>query len=283
MSNIYTNALRLVPTPGQRISRSEADDVIARILRDRGSYNVPVVVRLAADGSLLDIQSGCGKNGAFYEFWEERREDYACMWERFSNDGQERDLLILHRGTEREELGPCRYAFDEVRIKGPKGPQDAQGAQAQGSHGITEVLPDLGCPWQTIGDGVWRARAFGQYLSNNDRTDIERAGPNSREVVWDPSLGDADPGDPAPALATPTSPSTYPWEALRVEPQALRTWVEHGGPWAESVELLHGGRVVHRSQWELDTVLGEWGWEERCADDWDNVTNPEFLSHMRSL
>ena len=171
MSNIYTNALRLVPTPGRSISRSEADDVIARILRDRGSYNVPVVVRLAADGSLLDIQSGCGKNGAFYRFWEERCEDYACMWERFSNDGQERDLLIVHRGTERVELGPCWYGFDEVRIKGA---QDAQGA-----HGITEVLPELGSPWRTIGAGVWRTRVFGQYVSNNDRTDIERAGAGS--------------------------------------------------------------------------------------------------------
>ena len=41
--------------------------------------------------------------------------------------------------------------------------------------------------------------------------------------------------------------------------------------------------MVHRSQWELDPVLGDRGWEERSADDWDNVVNPEFLAHMRSL
>ncbi len=42
------------------------------------------------------------------------------------------------------------------------------------------------------------------------------------------------------------------------------------------VDLLHAGRVVHRS---------EWGEERRCwcADDWDNCADPDFATWQALL
>ncbi|WP_174547304.1 hypothetical protein [Nocardiopsis dassonvillei] len=269
MSNVYTNFLRVIPRPGRRIERCEAEEVIGRVLNGRGSYNVPVTVRLAADGSLLDIQAGCGKSPGFYDFWDEHHGRYTCMWERFFDDGGLQDTITYHGQEGGTDHGVFWYGFDEVRVLG-----------------AAEHLPDLGVPfvhWKPFGDGAWRADVSGRYQTGNDRTDIEKAGPCSMKVEWNPPVMDVAPG----GLATPTTPSRWNAEIVRMEPSGLHGFVERGhhgtakGSRAERVELLWRGRVVHRAQMEYETDFDEYAWEQRSADDWDNCLDPDYLASMR--
>ncbi|CAL9416445.1 hypothetical protein [Nocardiopsis sp. TNDT3] len=269
MSNVYTNFLRVIPRPGRRIERCEAEEVIGRVLNGRGSYNVPVTVRLTAGGSLLDIQAGCGKNPGFYDFWDKHHGRYTCMWERFFDDGGLQDTITYHGQEGGTDHGVFWYGFDEVRVLG-----------------AAEHLPDLGVPlvhWKPFGDGAWRADVSGRYQTGNDRTDIEKAGPCSMKVEWNPPVMDVAPG----GLATPTTPSHWNAEIVRMEPSGLHGFVERGhhgtakGSRAECVELLWRGRVVHRTQMEYDTDFDEYVWEQRSADDWDNCLDPNYLASMR--
>lgn len=269
MSNIYTNFLRVIPRPGRRIERGEAEEIIGRVLNRRGSYNVPVTVRLAADGSLLDIQAGCGKNPGFYDFWRDHSDRYACVWERFFNDGGLQDT-ITYFGTEGQtNHGVFWYGFDEIRVLGD-----------------TDHPPYIGMPsvfWKPDGGGAWRADVTGRYQTGNDRTDIEKAGPSSQDVEWDPPVTDVAPG----GLTTPTTPSYWNAEIVRMEPEGLRGFVERGYHGTakefrvERVELLWRGRVVHRTQMEYVDDFDEYEWEQRSADDWDNCLHPDYLASMR--
>ncbi|MFD6949020.1 hypothetical protein A6A08_02740 [Nocardiopsis sp. TSRI0078] len=271
MSNIFTSFLRVIPRPDRSIGRDEAEGIIDRMLNERGSYNVPVAVRRADDGSLLDIQAGCGKNPDFYGFWEDHRDQYACVWERFFDEGGFQDT-ITHFGQEGQTRhGAFWYGFDGVRVLG-----------------AADHLPDLGMPsvsWEPDGDGAWRAGVTGRYQTGNDRADIEKAGPCSTEVEWNPPVMDVAPG----GLATTTTPSYWNAEIVRMEPDGLHGFVERGyhGTARESrverVELLWRGRVVHRTQMEYDADFGEYEWEQRSADDWDNCLSPDYLASMRRV
>ncbi|MFW5420516.1 hypothetical protein J0910_28280 [Nocardiopsis sp. CNT-189] len=272
MSNIYTSFLRIPALPGRSIDRGEAERIIGLILNDRGSYNVPVAVRPAADGSLLDVQAGPGKNPDFYDFWYDHPDRYACVWERFFDEGGSQDVISRHgQDGESGDHGPVWYGFDEVRVAGP-----------------ADRLPGLGAPsasWEPVGDGLWRAGVAGRYQTGNDRTDIGKAGPCAMDVEWDPPVTEVAPG----GLVTPTTPTYDRAETVRSEPDGLRPLLEHGDrdaggePRVERVELLWRGRVVRRARPEPD-VCGEGReWEQRSADDWDNCLHPAYLASMEEV
>jgi hypothetical protein len=269
VSNIFTSFLRIVPRPGRRIGRGEAEDIVGSMLRRRGSYNVPVAVRRADGGRLLDVQVGSAKNGEVYDFWYRHPDRYACVWERFYNDGGDRDT-ITHYGPDGDtDHGAFWYGFDEVRVVGAAAPPSDLGA------------PPLG--WEPDGTGVWRAAVAGRHRTGNDRTDVDGAGPCATEVEWAPPVLDAAPG----GLVTPSTPAYYHAELVRIEPEGLRRLLERGGPGSghprvERVELLWRGRVVRRARLEHDAALADRVWEQRSADDWDNCLHPEYLASMRA-
>lgn len=247
VSNIFTDAVRVHANPGARIDATEAEWITWTMLGPRGSYHVPVHVRLAADGSHVDVQYGSGKSVGLVDFCaDEVGYRYAAIWGRFYDEGRDRDDIWsadVNDGPRRV----CRYGFDDVRV--------VAGDRPPGPDGI----------WRRNPDGSWLAAVEGSYSTGNDRAFVGAgSGP-----------GDEQPVMPASALATPTTPNRYGEELADIEP----TWLEPLAdqlPGASLIEYYWRGRLVHRARWEDDEMMGR-EWQHRCADDWDNCVDAEFL------
>ncbi|MFC7327581.1 hypothetical protein [Marinactinospora rubrisoli] len=271
MSNIFTTYLRIHARPGQVIDRAEAEWITEQVLADRGSYWVPVVVRLFPDGRRVDLQYGSGK-GAGWDFIHDHAGRYGGIWERTHNDGDGSVDSVRgpDPGSDDAESRPCRYGFDEVRVTAPVGALPGLRPPGQGP------APS----WERLTDGVWRLAVDGHYVTGNDRSDME-TGPVLHEVVWNAPVTDVRPG----GLVTPTTPAYDDSSFASLFPPELGVLTGQGSasvkPSAQRVEFRWRQRVVHRVQHEYHELMDEWNWEHRSADGWDNCVDPGFLAERR--
>lgn len=251
MSNIRTDFVRVYARPDHRIDRVEAEWITWMLLGPRGSYHVPVVVQGGPGGRYADIQYGSGKSPDVVDFCADhvggRR--YSAIWGRRYDEGADADEIWrddVNDGPRRS----CRYGFDEVRIAitGDRPPVAATAA------------------WRRQPDGSWRLPVAGSYRAGNDRT--ADVGPEATPTTTLPEP------DPA-ALATPTTPSSAGAALIRVDPPWLGPLADKH-PGVTHIEFRWRGRIVHRAREDDDEVEGR-SWQHRCADDWDNCLDPEFL------
>jgi hypothetical protein len=127
---------------------------------------------------------------------------------------------------------------------------------------VTGAAPGEG--WEPYAEGVWRLVTYGEYLTCNDRADLEIG----------PRAGVRAPRPRPDGLATPTTPCYADVSFSVVEPAGLeRRWDT-----PERLEFFWHGRLVHRAQEEYDAFLGRRQWEHRSADDWDNCADERFLA-----
>lgn len=259
MSNIYTEFARLYLRPGVRLTPVEVEPLLDRILGERGSYWVPVWYEISA-GSHVDLQYGSGKSAGLNNLEAEELAPFEEIWVRFANEGSDFDEIYEWS----PELGesawdgyprhrPCRYRFNEVRILAT-------------DPSIDRFLP-AGLSWHRKGDEL-RAVCVGSYLALNGRIDMEvgsrvRLGTDSKRT----------PG----GLPTPTTPCHGSARVSKVEPSEIGSLIENGDDRVERVELLHAGRIVHRTEWGKRRGRAPAGdSRSRCADDWDNCIDAEF-------
>ncbi|ADI10559.1 hypothetical protein SBI_07439 [Streptomyces bingchenggensis BCW-1] len=249
MSNIFTDAIRVHARPGDRIDAVEAQWITWILLGRRGSYHVPVLIRREPDGAYVDIQYGSGKSPDIVNFCEDHAPYlYGAIWGRHYNEGSDRDVIWQDDVND----GPyryCRYGFDEVRVT------------------TTDDRPPVApeAPWRRHPDGSWRLSVNGSYLTGNCRqADV---GPMATPTTPLP--------DPPPtALPTPTTPNDWGDPLRSIDPRWLAPLADEH-PTATLVEYRWRGRIVHRAR-EDDDWDGP-SWQHRCADDWDNCLDPEFL------
>jgi len=253
VSNIFTTAVRVYANPGARIDATEAEWITWMMLGPRGSYHVPVHIRLAEDGRHVDVQYGSGKSVGLVDFCaDEVGYRYAAIWGRFYDEGRDRDDIW----SEDVNDGPrrvCRYGFDEVRVVADDPPP--------GPAGI----------WRRDLDGSWRASVEGRYSTGNDRAAVGAA----------PGPGGPPPVTAASDMATQTTPNRYGEELADIDPPWLEPLADQH-PGASLIEYYWRGRLVHRAQMEDDEMMGR-EWQHRCADDWDNCVDPEFLDFEQGL
>src|SRR4051812_19934546 len=173
MSNIYTEFARLYFCPGIRLSQSEIEALIDRILNERGSYWVPVWYD-ASNVDYIDLQYGSGKSASLYNLEPEELAPFEEIWVRFADEGSDGDILYswtpaLHEtstyGSEGRRV--CRYGFDEVEIVTQQ-PKESWPFLSHVSH----------LPWEKTPKG-WRAVCIGSYSTLNQRSDLEM-GPGLR-------------------------------------------------------------------------------------------------------
>ncbi|AWS41306.1 hypothetical protein [Streptosporangium sp. 'caverna'] len=250
MSNIFTDFIRVYAQPNRRIDEVEAQWITWQLLGPHGSYHVPVVIRCAPAGQYVDIQYGSGKSPEIVDFCENHVGywRYQTIWGRHFDEGGTQDEIWRDDANE----GPrrhCRYGFDEVRVI-TTGERPAVGEQER---------------WQRGCDGSWRLPIAGSYRTGNDRYAYvgSDATPTTKPPVPTPT-----------ALPTPTTPNARGEALAGIDPPWLAPLAdEHPG--VTLIEYRWRGRVVHRAREEDE----EWGrsWEHRCADDWDNCLDPDFL------
>lgn len=250
MSNIFTDAIRVYARPDDRITGVEAQWITWMLLGPRGSYHVPVVTRCGPEGAYVDIQYGSGKSPDIVNFCQDHAPYlYGALWGRHYNEGGDQD--IIWRGDVND--GPrryCRYGFDEVRVATTTGDRPPVGPEA---------------PWRRHPDGSWRLSVAGSYRTGNCR--YADVGPMATPATPLP--------DPPPAaLPTPTTPNDGGEALTALHPHWLAPLADDH-PDATLIEYRWRGRVVHRAR-EEDDWDGP-AWQHRCADDWDNCLDPDFL------
>lgn len=256
VSNIFTDFIRVYAQPGHHIDEVEAQWIAWMLLGPRGSYHVPVRVRCGPQGRYAEIQYGSGKSPDVVNFCENHIGywRYSTIWGRSFNDGGSEDVIWQDDVND----GPrrfCRYGFDEVRVIT--------------AGGQPPVVPEA--PWQRQLDGSWRLRVAGSYRTGNDR--FASVGPCATAAV--------DPPAPDPAdlpLSTPTTPNIHGEELSSIDPPWLAALTEAGSA-AVLIEYRWRGRIVHWSSFQSDERYNDPDpeWQHRCADDWDNCLDSEFL------
>ena len=280
VSNIFTSAVRVFAKPGKPFTRAVAEEILAAMSADNGSYWVPVTAALGPDGCWLDVQLGSAKNPGWPEFWELRGDEFDSMWERFSNEGGWPDTITHSLRAESFNIldsRPVRYGFDEVVVVGPRA--------------ALPEAPDAADGWTEVGERMWKSTARGSYQGLNERTDM-REGPSAwiRESGWEPGGPAVHPFE----LATPTTPARYSTSVADFEPAWLAPVLADDGtpphPEVERVDLLWRRRLVHRAQmypvWWLDEGDDDMPgneppeWEHRSADYWDNCLDPQYREYL---
>jgi hypothetical protein len=251
VSNIFTDSVRVYAGRDHRIDEVEAEWITWMLLGPRGSYHVPVVTRGGPQGRYVDIQYGSGKSADIVDFCADQigGHGYSAIWGRRFDEGSDADEIWSDHVSD----GPrryCRYGFDEVRVT-------ATGERPPvASH----------APWQRRPDGSWRLPVAGSYRTGNDRhADV---GPSAAPgtVLSEPA---------STALPTPTTPNSWGEALIGIDPPWLGPLAdEHPG--VTHIEYRWRGRLVHRARVDDDDLDGR-AWQHRCADDWDNCLDPEFL------
>jgi hypothetical protein len=273
VSNIWTDFVRLYALPGYEIASAEADWVVEQLVGDRGSYWVPVTVRLADGRGFVDIQNGGGKSVGIVDFWDDFGGQYDAMWVRADyGDGACDAIYCGDPNGESHRI--CAYGFDEVRVT-PRS-------------GVEADLPQVtGAQWRRSGERAWRLLTTGVYHCRNSRVDMDhhsgpdvRAGKRAWQVPW-PVTGSG-------GLLTPTTPAYDDTSIAVVEPVQLRQLFEddhlwpRGHPGIEVVECFWRGRLVHRVRYEDDEMERRPTWQHRAADWWDNCVDSAFIEfHTR--
>jgi hypothetical protein len=265
MSNIYTEFARLYFRPGVIMTAPQAEDLLERILDERGSYWVPVTYELAWP-SHIDYQYGSGKGAGLYHLDEEDFSLFEEIWVRLADEGSDQDVIFgwspLAGEVDDDARGrrrPCRYAFDEIAIFLQEGQREAW-------------VPS-GLPWKITAQG-YRAACFGTYLTLNERQDMD-LGPRARfHTPRNPSDGFSQPSRPIYDLVVPALPTS------QSEISRFLTVEQRG---IERIEMRQKGRTVHIAQWgphhhDEEEIV----WQHRSGDDWDNCADDEFV-RLRKL
>lgn len=261
MSNIYTEFARLYFRPGVTMTPPEAEELLERILDERGSYWVPVTYELAWP-THIDFQYGSGKGAGVYNLEDEHLSLFEEIWVRFADEGSDYDTIYqwspllgdtYHDGYPRKR--PCRYGFDEIEIVLAKDKREAW-------------IPS-GFPWKITSEG-YRAACLGTYLTLNERNDMD-LGPRARlNTPRKPADGFSSPSTPCYDLRIPTLPN------LQSELAKLLEMKQKG---IARIELRYWGRVVHIAQWGPDHHdEKEMAWQHRSGDGWANCLDEEFVA-----
>jgi len=261
MSNIYTEFARLYFRPGVTMTPLEAEELLERILDERGSYWVPVTYELAWP-THIDFQYGSGKGAGVYNLEDEHLSLFEEIWVRFADEGSDHDTIYqwspllgdtYHDGYPRKR--PCRYCFDEIEIVlAPKS---------------REAWIPSGFPWKITPEG-YRAACIGTYLTLNERNDMD-LGPRARlNTPRKPADGFSSPSTPCYDLRIPTLPN------LQSELAKLLEMKQRG---IVRIELRYWGRVVHVVQWwPHHHDEKEMAWQHRSGDGWANCLDEEFVA-----
>ncbi|MCT2592171.1 hypothetical protein LHJ74_20060 [Streptomyces sp. N2-109] len=263
MSNIFTDFIRVYADPrdktwgAERIGETEAEWITWMLLGRNGSYHVPVYTRRHSGGEYVDVQYGGGKSPDIVGFCE--LPYYHAIWGRHYDEGSCEDVIWRDDVND----GPrsyCRYGFDEVRVIGagdspPMAPQE---------------------PWQRHSDGSWRLGVAGSYRTGNDRSADVGSSASPTTPMGGGMGDDEERGIKQDGLPTPTTPNYFGNEQVGMDPP----WLAPLGtfeqpPGVALVEFYWRGRRVHRARLE-DGPDGR-DWEHRCADDWDNCIDADFL------
>lgn len=240
---------------------SAEQDVLAELLGERGSYNVPVWSRRV--GTTLDVQFGVrwAAGGLAERLWATWSERLTSVWVRWYDDGGDFDD-IEHRPITRATretltysyrggtwIRRCRYAYDGIRITWKQPPPTAT----------------------TFGGWLWRrdgsalvADAAGDYSAGNNRSHA------TGDVL---------------ALPTPTTPTRGGAIEEGFDHELYHWWREAGLPGALSdkdlslilacalrLELTWHGRPVMVMIREDES----WSWRTYSLDDWDNCADPAY-------
>lgn len=137
------------------------------------------------------------------------------------------------------------------------------------AEGRSPELPEA--PWQRESDGSWRLGITGSYRTGNGRS--LSVGPR---IAPTPEMPQPDP-EKLP-LPTPTTPTTDGEELTSIDPPWLAALTSERSA-VTSVEYRRRGRTVHWASFQVLEQCWETvpDWHHRCADDWDNCLDPEFL------
>jgi hypothetical protein len=251
MSNISTAFVRIYARRDDRIDQVEARWITSILLGERGSYHVPVWIRLSPLGDHVDVQYGSSKSAGLLDFCDYHIGGYEAIWGRSFYDGGDEDMIWQDHARD-GQMRFCRYGFDEVRVQ-----TDGDGPP---------VAPDAA--WVRGPDGSWRLPVAGSYRTGNDRTILGcDPGPAPRPI--EPSRT---------GLATPTTPCEWGRPLIGTDPSWLAPFGGEG-PAVSAVSVVEfrwRGRLVHRVRQDATTFRG---WQHRCADDWDNCLDPAFLRY----
>lgn len=261
MSNIYTEFARLYFRPGITLTAPEAEDLLERILDERGSYWVPVTYDVS-DPRFIDYQYGSGKSAGLHNLEAEQLSLFEEIWVRLADEGSDKDVIYQWSpmlgdtypdGYPRKR--PCRYAFDEIEIVLTEKKRKAW-------------IPS-GVPWKITPNG-YKAACLGTYLTLNTRNDMD-LGPCARlHTPRKPADGFSSPSTSCYDLALLTLPGAQAELAKLLE-------LEQSG--IARIELRYWGRVVHVAQWaphRHDENGTEW--QQRSGDDWNNCVDEEFVA-----
>ncbi|WP_327110482.1 hypothetical protein OHB12_22160 [Nocardia sp. NBC_01730] len=264
MANILTYFARVYAQPDHRIDRNEADRMIDYMINAdglrigrRGSYHVPVHVRIGSEGRYLDVQHGNGVGLIEFidHYFDPAR--YLATWERV-NPGNGDPDRIVRLDLETEDDGECRYGFDEVRITtaGEQPPRC-------GPDGL----------WRPHDRHTWIASITGGYLASNERG--AEGGHSATVTTPHRPPGPFD-------LITPTTPCYQSDLLTAIDPPWLQTAACGEDPDVVRIQFRWRGRLVHQAQPEWAEYFGL-QWEAHAADYWDNCRHPQFLHFADSI
>lgn len=250
MSNIFTESIRVYARQDSVIEPAESEWITWMLMGPTGSYWVPVFTRRHPSGRYADVQFGSGKGNGIGHFWESFGYRYQMMWGRCFDEGKTVDEIWRDdvEGSRRY----CRYGFDQVRVAtvGDRPP----------------VAPDA--PWRRQPDGSWTLTVDGSYHAGNDRS-------MSVGSAATPASACPEPGPTA--LATPTTPAENGGPLECIEPAWLAPLADEH-PAVTLIEYRWRGRLVHRARRDASDDPEEAPyWQHRCADDWDNCLDADFL------
>lgn len=237
MGNIYTSFLRIARPDRGWIGPDERASLVRELCQaygGPGSYWVRIGAVWQGSEGCLDLQFGSSKTGYTADYLLHRPAFHARFdaWIRLaSNSGWPDTIARAGVGEPR----PCRYAFDAVRLSGSS------------------------LPMQLEVDGDGLARIGGTYTASNGRGFVD-LGPYG-SPFYGPSL-QHDPDRPFDPHAL--TPGAY---VVEIDPSWLGPLLAATFARGDGIELMFGGRVVHRAA------------EARSgADGWDNVVDEEFAA-----
>jgi hypothetical protein len=255
VTNIFTDFIRVYARPDSHIDEVEAQWIAWTLLGPGGSRWIPVRIRRGPEGRYAEVQYGSSKSPDIVGFCDDYiGYRYSAIWGRHFDEGGTEDVIWqdhVNHGPRRF----CRYGFDEVRVTTVDGRPPAE--------------PEAS--WQRHRDGTWRLRVAGSYRAGNDRS--ASVGPSAT-----PATDLPDPDPELLPLPTPTTPTIGDGDLVSIDPPWLAPLAD-GHPAATLIEFHWRGRLVHRASFQMIERYLETSpeWHHRCADDWDNCLDPEFL------